>query len=103
MMRGYDPSLRVYPPIMLTPGNALVSSRSAGATNPPSVMRPFDISVSPVASVSILTCLEVPQPPDAFRPSYAEGSTNIYLSRNLMRQLLPRLAPVTHIPPFSEL
>lgn len=98
----YDASLRVYPPITLTPGNKLVSSRSAGATNPPCVMRPFDVSVSPVASVSILTCLEAPQPPDAFRPSYAAGATNVYLSRNLRRELLPRLAPVAHIPPLSE-
>ena len=98
----YDPSLRVYPPLALTPGNKLISSRSGGATNLPSVMRPFDPSVSPVASVSILTCLEAPQPPDAFRPSYALGATNIYLSRNLQRQLLPRLAPVALIPPFSE-
>jgi len=98
----YDPSLRVYPPITLTPGNKLISSRSAGDTNPPSVMRPYDVSVSPVASVSILTCVDVPQPPDAFRPSYAQGDTNIFLSRNLRRQLLPRLAPVAHIPPYSE-
>jgi hypothetical protein len=98
----YDPSLRVYPPIALTPGNKLVSSRSAGATNLPCVMRPFDISVSPVASVSILTCVGVPQPADAFRPSYAQGATNIYLSRNLARQLVSGLTPVAHSPPFSE-
>jgi hypothetical protein len=98
----YDSTLRVYPPITLMPGNNLISSRSVGATNPPSVMRPFDISASPVASVSILPCVAGPQPPDAFRPSYAQGATNIYLSRNLRRQLLPRLTPVAHIPPFSE-
>ena len=98
----YDASLRVYPPVTLTPGNKLISSRSSGATNAPSVMRPFDTSVSPVASVSILTSVSVPQPPDAFRPSYAQGSTNLYFSRNLRRQLLPRLAPVQHVPPLSE-
>ena len=81
----YDASLRVYPPITLTPRNKLVSSRSVGATNPPSVMRPIDASLSPVASVSILTCVQAPQPPDAFRPSYAQGATNMYLSRNLRR------------------
>jgi hypothetical protein len=97
----YNPALRVYPPITLTPGNKLVSSISA-ATNLNSVMRPFDISVSPVASVSILTSMAAPQPPDAFRPSYAQGSTNIYLSRNLQRQLLPMLTPVQNIPPLSE-
>jgi hypothetical protein len=39
---------------------------------------------------------------DAFRPSYAQGSTKIYLSRNLRRQLLPKLPPVQNVPPFSE-
>jgi hypothetical protein len=98
----YDASLRVYPPITLRPGNKLVSSRSSGTANAKCVMRPFDTSESPVASVSILTSVDVPQPPDAFRPSYAAGSTRTYLSRNLRRQLLPRLAPVQHVPPWAE-
>jgi hypothetical protein len=98
----YDAKLRAYPPITLTPGNKLVSSRSAGSTNLAAVMRPNDRSVSPVASVSILTCVAAPLPPDAFRPSYAQGSTNIYLSRNLRRGLLPSLASVQHVPPLSE-
>ncbi len=97
----YDSTLRVYPPITLTPGNKLVSSRSA-ASNLPAVMRPFDTSVSPVASISILTSVAAPQPLDAFRPSYAQGSTDIYLARNLRRNLLPKLPPVQHVPPFSE-
>ncbi len=98
----YDPSLRVYPPITLTPGNKLVSSRSVASSNPPCVMRPYDTSVSPVASVSILTSLAAPQPLDAFRPSYAQGSTRIYLSRNMRRQALPRLPFVRNVPPLSE-
>jgi cysteine-rich repeat protein len=98
----YDSSLRVYPPITLTPGNKLVSSRSAGDTYPPCVMRPIDTSVSPVASVSVLTSVESPQPLDAFRPSYAQGSTKTYFSRNLRRELLPGLPPVQNVPPLSE-
>jgi hypothetical protein len=98
----YDPSFRVYPPIILAPGNKLISSRSAAATNLNCVLRPYDRSVSPVASVSILTCVDTPLPPDAFRPSYAAGSTNLYLSRNLRRSILPRLAPVAHVPPLGE-
>jgi hypothetical protein len=98
----YDPSLRVYPPITLTPGNRLISSRSAGGTNPPCVMRPFDTSTSPVASVSILTSVSAPLPPDAFRPSYARGSSRIYLSRSLRRQLLPGLPHPRNVPPLSE-
>jgi len=99
----YDSSLRVYPPITLTPGNKLVSSRSAAkGTNLPCVMRPYDTSESPVASISILTSVAAPQPLDAYRPSYAQGSAKSYLSRNLKRQLLPRLPPVQHVPPLSE-
>jgi cysteine-rich repeat protein len=98
----YDSTLRVYPPITLTPGNRLVSSRSVESSNAPCVMRPNDTSVSPVASVSILTSVAVPQSLDAFRPSYGRGSTKIYLSRNLRRQFLPRLPLVQHVPPLSE-
>jgi hypothetical protein len=97
----YNAALRVYPPITLNPGNELVSSISA-ATNLSSVMRPYDVSASPVASVSILTSVAAPLPPDAFRPSYAQGATNIYLSRNFQRQLLPTLPPVQNVPPLSE-
>jgi cysteine-rich repeat protein len=98
----YDPTLRVYPPITLTPGNRLVSSRSAGTSNLPCVMRPFDTSVSPVASVSILTSVSAPQPLDAFRPSYADGAAKIFYSRNLRRGILPRLQPVQHVPSLAE-
>lgn len=98
----YDPSLRVYPPMKLTPGNKLISSRSAEGSNLPCVMRPNDTSESPVASISILTGVDAAQDLDAFRPSYAQGSTEIYLSRNLRRQLLPKLAPVQNVPPLSE-
>jgi hypothetical protein len=98
----YNPDLRVYPPVTLTPGNKLISSRSTGSSYLPAVMRPFDDSVSPVASISILTSVAEPLPPDAFRPSYAQGSTKIYLSRNLRRNLLPRLQPPQHVPPLSE-
>jgi hypothetical protein len=99
----YDPGLRLYPPIVLAPGNKLVSSRSTGeGSNLPCVMRPFDMSESPVASVSILTSVDAPQPLDAFRPSYAQGSEQIYLSRNMRRQVLPKLPLVQHVPPLSE-
>jgi len=47
----YDPNLRVYPPVRLTPGNKLISSRSSGTTYPACVMRPNDRSESPVASI----------------------------------------------------
>ena len=98
----YDAALRVYPPITLTPGNQLITSRSVGNANLPRVMRPNSTSVSPVASVSILTSVDAPQPPDAFRPSYAHGTTKSHLSRNLKRHLLPKLSPVANIPSLAE-
>jgi cysteine-rich repeat protein len=98
----YDANLRVILPLRLTPGNKLISSRSSESSNPPCVMRPNDRSESPVASISILSSVNAAQPLDAFRPSYAEGSARIYLTRNLRRHLLPRLAPVPHVPPLSE-
>ena len=98
----YDANLRLYPPIKLTPGNKLISSRSVEGSYLPCVMRPYDTSVSPVASISILASVDAPQPPDAFRPSYAQGSTKIYFSRHLRRHLLPTLSPVKNVPPLSE-
>jgi cysteine-rich repeat protein len=99
----YNASRRVYPPITLTAGNSLVSSRSVATVGTlKRVMRPGDNTTSPVASISILTSVSVPQPPDAFRPSYASGTDIIYFSRNLNRNLLPNLAPVGTIPTLAE-
>ena len=98
----YDAGLRVYPPIQLSPGNKLISSRSIEGANLPSVMRPNDNSGSPVASVSILTSVSSPLPPDAFRPSYAQGATEIYFSRNLRRHLLPRMPAAKNVPSLAE-
>jgi len=97
----YDASLRVDLPVSLAPGNSLVSSRSA-STDQACVLRPISTSSSPVASVSILTSVSAPQPLDAFRPSYAVGQNTIYLSRNINRQILPRLQGVAHTAPITE-
>ncbi len=98
----YDPNLRVYPPIVLSPGNALISSRSINGPNLQRVMRPNDTSLSPVASNSVLTSTNSPQPFDTFRPSYAKGSNNIYYSRNLKRELLPKLPLIPTAPSITE-
>jgi len=97
----YDSTMRAILPVTLTPGHKLVSSRSATSAIP-CIMRPFDTAESPVASISILTSVDAPQPLDAFRPSYAQGVATSYLSRNLQRSVLPRLAAVGTVPPLSE-
>jgi hypothetical protein len=98
----YRPQLRVDPPVRLAPGDALVSSISVdrvGATE----RWLFDHATgSPVRTVSILTSVARPQPPDAFRPFYAGRGSPIYYSRNLRRNLLPRLARVPGTPSPAE-
>ena len=54
------------------------------------------------ALVSILTSVAAPQPADASRPSYAGRNSPIYRSRNLRRQLLPRLRPPKVAPSLAE-
>ncbi|HEY7708224.1 MAG TPA: hypothetical protein VH968_13750 [Gaiellaceae bacterium] len=97
----YESRLSVRLPVSLAPGDSLVSSISVD--RPGSTRRwLFDTSAdSPVRSISILTSVRRPQPPDAFRPSYA-GRGPIYLSRNLKRGLLPRLRRVAGTPSLRE-
>ena len=90
-------------PITLVPGDSLVSSISVdriGATR--RWLFNDAETASPVRTVSILTSVAAPQPADAFRPSYAGRNSPIYRSRNLRRQLLPRLRPPSVAPSLAE-
>ena len=90
----FDPAVRKYPPIVLQPGDALVSSRSLDTPHTiPEVMRSGDMNVSPVASDSVLTVLAAVPPSDAFRPSYCDRSQTLYRTGDLQRNLLPSHAP----------
>jgi hypothetical protein len=90
----FDATLRSYPPITLNPGDALVSSISLATIHSlPEVMRASDMSVSPVASASVLTVLGSAPSADAFRPSYCDRSQTIYHANVLQRNLLPSLTP----------
>jgi hypothetical protein len=103
---------RVYPPLTLHAGDALVSSISlpdctlpagtcsnggtcggGGECQLPETMREGDNSASPVGSISILTVLPAPVTADAFRPSYCDRSQTLYYASNLQRSLLPSLSP----------
>jgi len=102
----FNSSDRVYAPIALKPGDALVSSISLSAAqyrNVPEVMRSGDMSISPVGSVSILTVLSSAATSDAFRPSYCDRSQTLYHANSLQRQLLPSLTPPnpSMTPPLS--
>jgi hypothetical protein len=90
----FNASLRSYPPIVLKPGDSLISSISlATPQSAPEVMRPTTKSISPVASASVLTVLSAVPPSDAFRPSYCDRKDTVYRAGDLRRNLLPSLAP----------
>jgi hypothetical protein len=98
----YDADIRADPPVSMVQGDALISSISVTTVGElPAPLRPQDASISPVRTVSVLTCLSAPVAPDAFRPSYAGENSPIYYSRNLRRGLLPKLARVTGTPDLS--
>src|SRR6202046_1854012 len=86
----FDPTVRVYPPIVLKAGDSLVSSISVAQIHSlPEVMRSTDMSISPVATVSVLTVLSATPSADAFRPSYCDRSQAIYHANSLQSNLLP--------------
>jgi predicted Fe-Mo cluster-binding NifX family protein len=98
----YDASIRVALPATLVPGDSLVSSISVETVGAARRWL-FDSSAdSPVKSISILTSVAAPLPPDAFRPSYVGKGAPVFYSRNLRRDLLPNLAAVASMPSLSE-
>jgi hypothetical protein len=69
-------------PVAMVPGDALVSTIS---TPDPINYRGYG---QPVQTAPVLTCLSAPVPADAFRPSYCDRGSTIFLARNLHRELL---------------
>jgi hypothetical protein len=101
----YAPQLRVYPPFTMQPGDALISSMSVNQIGdfPPWLREGQETPVSPVRSVSVLTCLAGAVSPDAFRPSYADRTQRVYYGNTLRRDLLPRLPKVPHMADISSI
>jgi hypothetical protein len=98
----YEASLRVALPVNLVPGDSLVSSISVDTVGQLRRWLFDKAAGSPVRSLSILTSVAAPQPPDAFRPSYVGKGAPIHYSRNLRRDLLPKLAAVAGMPSLGE-
>jgi len=99
----YNESLRVNPPVLLKPGDALLSSISVESMNTaPGWLRPTEKAISPVKTISVLTCLNEAVAEDAFRPSYADRKQKIYYANSLKRELLPSLAKVVNTADIKE-
>jgi hypothetical protein len=92
----FDPSLIQKLPVTMKPGDSLVSTISMpkGLVLKPqlwdSIERGVDDS-TPIRTAAVLTCVAQPLPPDAFRPAFCDRQARSYLSRNLKRDLLPRV------------
>ncbi len=99
----FRPELAARLPIRMTPGDSLVSSVSLTVgeevstpytgqrgANANSFVRAH-VDNSPVKTAAILTCMDAPQPADAFRPAYCDTENRVYLARNLKRDLLTEL------------
>ena len=103
----FDPSLIQKPPVMMNPGDSLVSTISmpkglvlhAQLRN--KIERGVDDS-SPIRTAAVLTCVGEPQPPDAFRPGFCDRQQKMYLARNLKRELLPTAAATKNMPKVQQ-
>jgi chitodextrinase len=98
----YDAALRASLPVSLVAGDSLVSSISVDTVGATQRWLFNTTADSPVKSISVLTSVAAPLPPDAFRPSYVGRNAPVFYSRNLRRDLLPRLAPVASTPTLAE-
>jgi len=95
--RIYKAELTAVPPIRMSPGDSLVSTITMDSGTTGRSYRLYERhrgggpdSVSRAAAV--LTCLDVPVPPDTFRPSYCGKQKKHYRYRDLRLELLPSLA-----------
>ncbi|MBN2475757.1 MAG: hypothetical protein JXB62_14190 [Pirellulales bacterium] len=103
----FDPSLIQKLPVAMRPGDSLVSTISMpknlvlAAQLRNKIERGVDDS-SPIRTAAILTCVDRPQPADAFRPAFCDRHQKIYLARNLQRELLPTAAATENMPAISR-
>jgi hypothetical protein len=99
----FDPSLIQKLPVTMKVGDSLVSTISMpmGLTINAPLRNAYargEEDASPTRIAAVLTCVDKPLPPDAFRPAFCDRQAKIYLARNLKRDLLPTLAPTKSAP-----
>jgi hypothetical protein len=103
----WDPALIQKLPAILKPGDSLVSTISmpkglrlhAQLRN---TIKRGEEDCSPIRIAAVLTCLDAPQAPDAFRPAFCDRGGKIYLARDLKRELLPMAARASRLPNINR-
>jgi hypothetical protein len=96
---GFDASLRAAVPLVLKPGQSLVTTASlakVGDRTPDTV--PGQGARGPLRTAAVLTCVASPPPADAFRPAYVGTWRESFTAGQLRRDLLPRLEPPEAVP-----
>ena len=96
---GFDASLRAKLPLVLQPGESLVSAASVdkiGRKTPDTVRGQY--CRGPLRTAVVLTCLKKRPPADAFRPAYVGTWKEPFAASQLRRGLLPRLKAPAQTP-----
>ena len=100
----FDPSLIQKLPAALKPGDSLVSTISMAKgqvvdnqLRNGAIERGVEDS-SPILGAAVLTCVNGPQPADAFRPAFCDRQQRVYLARDLKRERLPAAAATPSLP-----
>ena len=96
-IRGFDAKLAVAFPAAMKPGDSLVSAISMEKAKQNLILpNPTKGSEeSPLQTAAVLTCLDKPAAPDAFRPSYCDlKKDKTRRAKDIRWNLLPSVAPV---------
>jgi hypothetical protein len=103
----FDPPLIQKLPVVMKPGDSLVSTISMpkGLVLHAQLRNKIERGVedsSPIRTAAVLTCVSEPQPLDAFRPAFCDREHRTYLARNLQRERLPTAAATKSIPRIEQ-
>jgi hypothetical protein len=103
----FDPSLVQKLPVRMKVGDSLVStiSMAKGLVLHAQLRNKIERGEgdsSPIRTAAVLTCVDAPQPADAFRPASCDREQKAYLARNLKRDLLPAAVATPGAPKIAQ-